>query len=196
MRLDPFPRFPADSSQLIRKLTDLFRDTAKQVNDLTEGKVSAVTNAATSVPTTGTWKQGDFVKHSAPTVAGIAPNTYIVHGWECTVGGTPGTWVAMNVPTAVFGGGGGGGSVLSAEVIVTPAATGRIEHSETVTFTGCLPANKLFVSVAPHADSDENSADMLGINAMSATAGTDQATVLLSFSEPTSGPIRLNLMAV
>ena len=28
MRLDPFPRFPADSSQLIRKLTDLFRDTA------------------------------------------------------------------------------------------------------------------------------------------------------------------------
>jgi hypothetical protein len=29
MRLDPFPRFPADSSQLIRKLTDLFRDTAQ-----------------------------------------------------------------------------------------------------------------------------------------------------------------------
>jgi len=68
MRLDPFPRFPADSGQLIRKLTDLFRDTAKQVNDLTEGRVSAVTNAATTVPTTGTWKQGDFVRNSAPSI--------------------------------------------------------------------------------------------------------------------------------
>lgn len=196
MRLDPFPRFPADSGQLIRKLTDLFRDTAKQVNDLTEGRVSAVTNAATSVPTTGTWNKGDVVRNSAPVEAGSAPNTYVVYGWECTVGGTPGTWVALNIPTAVFGGGGGGGSVLSAEVIVTPAARGRIEHEETVTFTGCLPANKVFVSVAPHLDSDENSAEMLGIDAISATAGTDQATVLMSFREPTSGPIRLNLMAV
>jgi hypothetical protein len=196
VRLDPFPRFPADSSQLIRKLTDLFRDTAKQVNDLTEGRIAAVTNATTSVPTAGTWNKGDIVRNIAPTEAGTAPNTYVVYGWECTSGGTPGTWVALNIPTAAFGGGGGGGSVLSAEVIVTPAAKGRIEHSETVTFTGCLPANKVFVSVANHLDSDENSAEMLGIDSMSATAGTDQATVLMSFSEPTSGPIRLNLMAV
>ena len=34
MRLDPFPRFPADKAFWERKLTDLFRDTAKQVNDL------------------------------------------------------------------------------------------------------------------------------------------------------------------
>ena len=31
MRLDPFPRFPADQSQLIRKLTDLFRAIAFDV---------------------------------------------------------------------------------------------------------------------------------------------------------------------
>lgn len=81
MRLDPFPRFPADPSQLIRKLTDLFRDTSKQVNDLTEGRISAVTNAATSVPTTGTWKQGDFVRNSEPVEAGTATSKYVVTGW-------------------------------------------------------------------------------------------------------------------
>lgn len=81
MRLDPFPRFPADPSQLIRKLTDLFRDTAKQVNDLTEGRMSARTNAATSVPTTGTWRKGDFVVNSAPAESGVALSKYVVTGW-------------------------------------------------------------------------------------------------------------------
>jgi hypothetical protein len=81
MRLDPFPRFPAEPRFWERKLTDLFRDTAKQVNDLTEGRVAAVTNAATSVPTTGTWFQGDFVRHSAPTEAGTAGSKYVVTGW-------------------------------------------------------------------------------------------------------------------
>lgn len=103
MRLDPFPRFPADSGQLIRKLTDLFRDTAKQVNDLTEGRVSAVTNAATTVPTTGTWKQGDFVKNSATTEAGGAGSKYVVTGWiRITTGSTNvlnTDWVALRCLT-------------------------------------------------------------------------------------------------
>ena len=103
MRLDPFPRFPADSVQLIRKLTDLFRDTAKQVNDLTEGRVSAVTNAATTVPTTGTWKQGDFVRNSAPVEAGGAGSKYVVTGWvRITTGSTNvlnTDWVALRCLT-------------------------------------------------------------------------------------------------
>lgn len=110
MRLDPFPRFPADKSQTERKLTDLFRDIAKQVNDLTEGKISAVTNAATSVPTTGTYQKGDVVRNSAPTETGTAPNTYVVYGWICTVAGTPGTWEELRIPTDLWSGGGGGGS--------------------------------------------------------------------------------------
>lgn len=81
MRLDPFPRFPADPRQMERKLTDLFRDTATQVNDLTEGRLSAVTNAATSVPTTGSWKQGDFVRNATPSEAGTAGSKYVVTGW-------------------------------------------------------------------------------------------------------------------
>lgn len=81
MRLDPFPRFPAEPAQMLRKLTDLFRDTAKQVNDLTEGRINAVTNAASSVPTTGTWAQGDFVRNSTPSEAGTAGSKYVITGW-------------------------------------------------------------------------------------------------------------------
>ena len=81
MRLDPFPRFPADKNFWERKLTDLFRDTARQVNDLSEGRVSATNNAATSVPTTGTWAAGDFVRNSAPVEAGSAGSKYVVTGW-------------------------------------------------------------------------------------------------------------------
>lgn len=81
MRLDPFPRFPAEPAQMLRKLTDLFRDTAKQVNDLTEGRINAVTNAANSVPTTGTWAQGDFVRNSTPSEAGTAGSKYVITGW-------------------------------------------------------------------------------------------------------------------
>lgn len=81
MRLDPLPRFPADQSLWERKLTDLFRATAQQVNDLTEGRISAVTNASSSAPTAGTWKQGDFVRNSAPAEAGTAGSKYVVTGW-------------------------------------------------------------------------------------------------------------------
>jgi hypothetical protein len=81
MRLDPYPRFPADKMQMERKLTDLHRDIARQVNDLTEGRIVAVTNAATSVPTTGTWFAGDFVRNSAPAEAGTAGSKYVVTGW-------------------------------------------------------------------------------------------------------------------
>jgi len=48
----------------------------------------------TTVPSTGTWSQGDLViKRNVS-----ATDTY---GWRCTVGGTPGTW-----ETLTFGGGG------------------------------------------------------------------------------------------
>jgi len=81
MRLDPFPRFPSDDAQMVRKLTDLFREVALQVNGLTEGRIGSVTNAYTSAPTTGTWKQGDFIRNSAPVEAGVALSKYVVTGW-------------------------------------------------------------------------------------------------------------------
>jgi hypothetical protein len=93
MKVDQNPRFPADSGSLIRKLTDLFRDYGRQVNDFSEGKIAAATNATTAAPTTGTYKQGDFVRKSAPVEAGTALTKYVIVGWVCTVSGTPGTWV-------------------------------------------------------------------------------------------------------
>jgi hypothetical protein len=41
-----------------------------------------------AVPTTGTWTQGDVAFNSSATVG--QPQ-----GWQCTVSGTPGTWVSM-----------------------------------------------------------------------------------------------------
>jgi hypothetical protein len=66
---------------------------ATQVNLLSEGKQAAHYASATAAPTTGTWAQGDFVKNSAPTEGGVALSKYVVFGWICTVGGTPGTWL-------------------------------------------------------------------------------------------------------
>jgi hypothetical protein len=44
--------------------------------------------ANSAPPTTGTWFQGDIVWNSAPVEGGNV-------GWVCTVGGTPGTWLAF-----------------------------------------------------------------------------------------------------
>jgi hypothetical protein len=46
----------------------------------------------TAPPTTGTWRSADTVWNTA---------TSGVPGWRCSVGGTPGTWIAMADPAAV-----------------------------------------------------------------------------------------------
>lgn len=66
-------------------IAELFRLVENQVNQLSEGRISARHGANTAAPTTGDWAQGDIVWNSAPSSAG-----YI--GWVCTVSGTPGTW--------------------------------------------------------------------------------------------------------
>lgn len=99
MKLDVFPRFPADPAQMERKLTDLFRATNAQVNQLTEGVGSAVHNASSAAPTAGTYAVGDFVRNSAPAEAGGAGSKYVVLGWLCTVAGTPGTFVPCRALT-------------------------------------------------------------------------------------------------
>lgn len=50
-------------------------------------------------PTTGTWVQGDRVTMVYPVEAGSAGSKYVVTGWVCTVGGTPGTWLAQRMLT-------------------------------------------------------------------------------------------------
>lgn len=77
---------------LRRQLAIAFSDISKQVNGVTEGSISAITNAATAAPTTGTWKQGDFIRNSAPSELGSAGSKYVIFGFVCVASGTPGTW--------------------------------------------------------------------------------------------------------
>jgi hypothetical protein len=100
MRLPSDPRYPqVNTPNFLTQLTNLYRDTAKQLNLLTEGKIVAVTNAGTAAPTAGTYQQGDKVWHSAPVEAGSASSKYIIIGYICIAAGTPGTWREMRVLT-------------------------------------------------------------------------------------------------
>jgi hypothetical protein len=94
LKLNKIPRKPVDAD------TELwYRQIAQQVNALSEGAISANYNAQTAAPTTGTYAQGDTIKNSAPVEAGAASSKYVVIGFVCTVGGTPGTWLQMRVLT-------------------------------------------------------------------------------------------------
>jgi hypothetical protein len=85
-------------------------------------------------------------------------------------------------------------SGLSGQAIVT-VPNNQLSHTETVTATGVTGSSRLFLTVAPHDDADENDAEMLDIAAMSAAPGTGQITVEMAFTTPTAGPIKLNWMA-
>ena len=106
MRLpvDPnLPIPPADAGEFARRLNfqliQWMRSAAQQLNQLSEGAISAVTNAATTAPTTGAWQQGDQIRNSAPAEAGGAGSKYVIVGWICTAAGTPGTWKEMRCLT-------------------------------------------------------------------------------------------------
>lgn len=91
-KLAPDPRLPDVASPSFRvRLYELFREIAFAVNGLR--------NEGTAAPTTGTWKQGDFVWNTAPSEAGSGGSKYVVVGWVCTVGGTPGTWLQQRALT-------------------------------------------------------------------------------------------------
>jgi hypothetical protein len=87
-------------------------------------------------------------------------------------------------------------SGVSGTATITVPYTGAYEWSETVAASGVTGSQRVIVSLAPHADSDENSAEMLDISAMEATAGTDQISFTASFLSKTAGPIKINYMAI
>lgn len=89
MRTNTTPRVGTNDPILQREL----REHATQINQLSEGRITAFYTALTAAPTSGAWMQGDFVKNSAPAEAGTAGAKYVIEGWTCLVSGTPGTWV-------------------------------------------------------------------------------------------------------
>lgn len=81
-------------------------------------------------------------------------------------------------------------------VTITVPYPGAYEWSETVAAVGVVNTQRVLVSLGSHADSDENSAELLDVSAIEASAGTDQITVTASFSTRTQGAIKLNYMAI
>jgi len=80
-------------------LFDILRDVETQVNGLSEGRIAAQYNAQTAAPTTGVNAQGDYVRNSAPVVAGSGGSQYVITGWICVTSGEPGTWVECRTLT-------------------------------------------------------------------------------------------------
>jgi hypothetical protein len=85
-RLSNDARLPQsdDMRGLKQRLYELVRDIVNQVNGLSEGRITACTNAAPAAPVTGVFAPGDFVRNSAPTELGTAGSKYVVEGWLCT----------------------------------------------------------------------------------------------------------------
>ena len=88
MKINVTPRASVDA-----ETTRFYRDVAQQVNALSEGRLVASYTALTAAPTTGTWAKGDYVRNSNPSELGTALSKYVIHGFICTVAGTPGTWL-------------------------------------------------------------------------------------------------------
>lgn len=86
-------RFGSDIDSLSKSLAQVLPGFAKQVNAVSEGRITGHHNAATSAPTTGLYQRGDYLRNSAPAVLGTAGSQYIVKGWVCITSGDPGTWV-------------------------------------------------------------------------------------------------------
>jgi hypothetical protein len=100
MKLNELPKIiDPKGPSFVQELTKFMREVAQKVNQVASGAYAGLDGQATAAPTTGTWVQGDYVVNSNPTVAGAASSQYVIRGWLCTVGGTPGTWVECRTLT-------------------------------------------------------------------------------------------------
>lgn len=97
-QLNESPQIGESNFQRVRIL-ELFRDVAKKVNGLAAGRFAALDFTGTTAPTAGKWAQGDYIPNSNRTELGTTPNKYVVMGWVCVAGGTPGTWVESRTLT-------------------------------------------------------------------------------------------------
>lgn len=101
MKVPVEPRYPAGGDALVRQLTDMHRQIATQLNQLSEGQMVASYGARTAPPSSATesFQVGDFIRNSAPAELGTTPNKYVIFGWICTVAGSPGTWLQQRYLT-------------------------------------------------------------------------------------------------
>jgi hypothetical protein len=74
-------------------------------------------------------------------------------------------------------------------------AQNALEASSVISAPGVTPSSILTVSLAASLDADENSPDLLDLVTLWAEAGTDQITLNATFSDPTSGAVKINWSA-
>lgn len=89
----------------------------------------------------------------------------------------------------------GAGSPAGSATITVPGPAGRTEWEETVSASGVAAGDRIFLSLAPAADSDENTPDLIGGVTLSGVAGAGEIAVFAAFDDPVSGPILLNWSA-
>ena len=94
------PRLPKVSDpNFVLQLTSVLRDLGTRLDTLSKGSLSGVRGKGTAAPTTGTWAKGDVIRNTTPSESGAGGSKYVIYGWECVTGGTPGTWKDMRMLT-------------------------------------------------------------------------------------------------
>ena len=78
---------------------------------------------------------------------------------------------------------------------VVTVANNALEASTVIAAQGVLPASIVTVALAPSLYADKNCAELLDFVTLWAEAGTDQITLNATFSDPTSGPVKINWSA-
>lgn len=93
----PDPQIPNSSpSAMAQRLNAYLKLVQQQVNRLSNGGINSSSSAWTSPPsgiTATIYSAGDYIRNTAPAVLGTAGSQYVVKGWLCVTGGSPGTWV-------------------------------------------------------------------------------------------------------
>lgn len=89
----------------------------------------------------------------------------------------------------------GSGGLAGTATITVPGGVGQLDWEESVTAAGVSADMAVFLSLAPASDADENVPEMVALSSLSGTPGPDTITISATFSEPISGPIKLNWSA-
>jgi hypothetical protein len=84
--------------------------------------------------------------------------------------------------------------VSSIQVVINVPAD-SFSVTQTVPFPGLEPTQSVVATLGGFLDTEENDPELLDVLALSVTPASDSATIEMAFATPTSGAIRLNLVA-
>lgn len=185
---DILPPAPIDAPFASYNWTDWYKKVRDAINNASVVSWSAVTGTPTTLAgygITDAQKGLQFQDEGSNLGASGSATTVNFVGTGVTASRT-GDTIKVDVSA-------GGGLTTSATITVP---NNSYEHSEIVTFTGCTPTTKIITQIEKHADTDENDYEGLDVIGVAAVAGTNQATVYISFRERASGPIKLTLIGV